>query len=405
MTTEGTTTTTQPGPPPYPPITSLRRSRTDRKIGGVAGGLGRYAGIDPLIIRILFVVLTIFGGSGLLLYALGWLLIPADGENESEGQRLLAGRSTRKVTAIIAVLVVVIGSMLVFGAALDTGPGLGGLAVLVVIGAAAYALLRNGRRSGPAQPQQYGPVPPPASAATTVGEYGQTAGTAYTAAASEQPPPYWATPVQPPPPPAPRERSPLGRITVSVALIVVGLMVGWNWIARPADDFRPVAVVGTALAVVATGLLVGAFAGRARGLIVLGIVLTLATAGTAQADRRLDGGVGDRTWRPTTASAAEREHRLGIGDARLDLTALPPGSKVDVTARVGVGALVIYVPSDARVVAEGHVGAGSLKLLDRPSKDGTDLNGSTTEGPAADPGVTAITIDAEVGLGQLEVRR
>ena len=52
---------------------------------GVAGGLGRYAGIDPLIFRILFVVLAVFGGSGLLLYALGWLLVPEDGEDRVRG--------------------------------------------------------------------------------------------------------------------------------------------------------------------------------------------------------------------------------------------------------------------------------------------------------------------------------
>ena len=79
----------------YPPLSALRRSRSDRKVVGVAGGLGRYAGIDPLVFRILFVALTVFGGSGLLLYALGWLLVPEDGETESEGQRLFRGSSRR----------------------------------------------------------------------------------------------------------------------------------------------------------------------------------------------------------------------------------------------------------------------------------------------------------------------
>ncbi len=63
--TSDQTTSPPPGPPPrsYPPLNTLRRSRTDRKLLGVAGGLGRYAGIDPLVFRILFVVLAIFGGS------------------------------------------------------------------------------------------------------------------------------------------------------------------------------------------------------------------------------------------------------------------------------------------------------------------------------------------------------
>lgn len=80
----------QPSPPggPGPPGTSgpetglgprlLRRSRTDRVIAGVCGGAGRYFGIDPLLIRIAFVVLTMAGGSGILIYLLAWLLIPEE---------------------------------------------------------------------------------------------------------------------------------------------------------------------------------------------------------------------------------------------------------------------------------------------------------------------------------------
>ena len=62
-----------------------RRSASDRKIAGVAGGLGRAIGVDPVLIRIGFVVLAIFGGPGILLYALGWLLLPADGDEVSAG--------------------------------------------------------------------------------------------------------------------------------------------------------------------------------------------------------------------------------------------------------------------------------------------------------------------------------
>ena len=56
----------------------LTRSSSDRVVGGVAGGLGRYFDIDPIIFRIGFVVLTIAGGAGLLGYAAAWLLVPAD---------------------------------------------------------------------------------------------------------------------------------------------------------------------------------------------------------------------------------------------------------------------------------------------------------------------------------------
>ena len=92
----------------YPPLSALRRSRSDRKALGVAGGLGQWAGVDPLVFRVLFVVLTVFGGSGLLLYALGWLLVPEDGETESEAQRLVNGRSRSSAATVIGILVVLV---------------------------------------------------------------------------------------------------------------------------------------------------------------------------------------------------------------------------------------------------------------------------------------------------------
>lgn len=395
-----------PSAPPRPP---LRRSRTDKKLAGVAGGLGAYGGVDPLIFRILFVVLTVFGGSGLLLYALGWLLIPEEGLDESEGQRVLRGRSTGTGTTVLAVvLVLVVG---VIGARLVLGD-LGGLELFVVVtvGVIVVLLLRNNERPVTEQPPgaagaPYGPVPP----APEPGAYGQTPGTAYATAPSGQgpaePPPTWPTaPVPPPPPAPPREKSILGRVTVSVALIVVGLMVGWNSMVDNESDFRAVAITGTALAVVGGGLLVGAVRGRARGLIVLGVVLTLVTGAIAAADSHVSGGIGERRWTPLTAEAAEREFRLGVGDARLDLTRLPAGSDVTVDVRLGVGELRVIVPPDATVNVTGEVGAGTMRLLGEPSLDGTDLMDTARVESSVASG-TEITVEASVGLGELEVQR
>lgn len=54
----------------------LYRSETDKVIGGVAGGFGEVFDIDPTILRIVLLVLFFFGGSGLLLYLICWLVIP-----------------------------------------------------------------------------------------------------------------------------------------------------------------------------------------------------------------------------------------------------------------------------------------------------------------------------------------
>src|SRR6478672_8802339 len=61
---------------------ALRRSVTDRKIAGVAGGLGRHLNIDPTVLRVLFVVLCFFGGAGFVAYGVAWLLVPEEGKTD-----------------------------------------------------------------------------------------------------------------------------------------------------------------------------------------------------------------------------------------------------------------------------------------------------------------------------------
>ncbi len=65
----------------------LFRSEKNKVIAGVAGGLGEYFNIDPVIVRVVFVLLTFFGGAGIPLYLILWLVIPKEsdlGENHKE---------------------------------------------------------------------------------------------------------------------------------------------------------------------------------------------------------------------------------------------------------------------------------------------------------------------------------
>ena len=60
----------------------LYRSRTDRKLAGVCGGLAQYLNTDATLIRVLFVVLAVLGGSGIVIYVAMWILVrnaPQDG--------------------------------------------------------------------------------------------------------------------------------------------------------------------------------------------------------------------------------------------------------------------------------------------------------------------------------------
>ena len=70
------------------PQTLMRRSTEDRMIAGVCGGLGRYFNTDPLWFRLGFVVVTLAGGAGVLIYLIAWIVIPEAGKGE-----VLVGRS------------------------------------------------------------------------------------------------------------------------------------------------------------------------------------------------------------------------------------------------------------------------------------------------------------------------
>jgi phage shock protein C len=96
--TEPQTSFIPPSQPP--PLTSpprqLRRSRQDKVLAGVCGGLARYLGIDPVVIRVLMVVL-ILAGVGVVAYIVAWIVIPEAVEGEPEGP---ADAQTRHGTAV-----------------------------------------------------------------------------------------------------------------------------------------------------------------------------------------------------------------------------------------------------------------------------------------------------------------
>jgi phage shock protein PspC (stress-responsive transcriptional regulator) len=141
MTTQATPPT---APTPAPEPRRLLRTTDDRVIAGVAGGLGRYLGIDPVIFRILAVVLIFFGGAGVIAYLVAWLLVPSDDAAADRQDRGALLRRTGKV-ALVVVAVVVAAT---FGA-LWAATGGETTAAIVVI--AAGALLVGGGLIGRAR--------------------------------------------------------------------------------------------------------------------------------------------------------------------------------------------------------------------------------------------------------------
>ena len=66
----------------------LQRTNEDRMIGGVCGGLGKYLKIDPVFIRLLFLLITLAGGSGVLIYFILWIVMPREDKLETQQSNL-----------------------------------------------------------------------------------------------------------------------------------------------------------------------------------------------------------------------------------------------------------------------------------------------------------------------------
>lgn len=106
-----------PAAPPEPDRPPLTRAEHHRVVAGVCGGLGRHLDIDPVVFRVVTVVLCLSGGLGLFLYGLAWLIVPTDGESKGRGgrtelQRVLTGRVDGQ--SVGAVLLTVIGTGVFF---------------------------------------------------------------------------------------------------------------------------------------------------------------------------------------------------------------------------------------------------------------------------------------------------
>jgi phage shock protein C len=91
-----TATTDYPADRPgRPAARQLRRSTDDKMLAGVASGLARYLDADVTLVRVITAALAIFTGAGVALYIAAWLLIPADGEDQSIAQSWIADRQNR----------------------------------------------------------------------------------------------------------------------------------------------------------------------------------------------------------------------------------------------------------------------------------------------------------------------
>ena len=123
----------------------LERSRSDRMVAGVCGGLARYFDIHPVFYRVGFVVLTLLGGAGILIYAAAALVIPDEGKEDSVATAALRNRRDRPWPLIgLALVGVALASLLSHATLWPHGDA---WALLLVAGAAILWITRHGNRA------------------------------------------------------------------------------------------------------------------------------------------------------------------------------------------------------------------------------------------------------------------
>lgn len=399
-------TTTPPeapsGPPPQDPsrdtgprvdrdqvrdLGRLRRSRIDRKVAGVAGGLGRHLDVDPLVLRVAFVVLAFFGGAGLILYGACWLLVPEEGDDRAPFN--LDERSRTIALLIVGVLaaLALIGDS--WGAFWFPWP----VAIVALI--ALWLLTRNSppRDAVPPATPPYPAAPyvPPAPA----NPYAAAPQTGYYA-----PPPTYVAPVLPPRIPNPRKRGP---ILFWFTLALIALAEGVLGIVDLAGaDVAGSAYPALAVAICGLMLVVGAFFGRAGGIILAGLIATFLLVGATAADR-WDGD--SITETPTTASAVDSRYWLDAGEQVIDLRGVTDLAALDqrtIEVEGGVGRIEVILPAGLSAFVDASVdGPGNIELFGE-EHGGIDVDQTTRSGPLNGP---EITIDAQLGVGQIEVHR
>ena len=142
-------------------------------------------------------------------------------------------------------------------------------------------------------------------------------------------------------------------------------------------------------------------------LAVIAVVAATVFSVEAMSGVPLRGGVGDSQWRPTSPAQVAPRYRLGIGNMRVDLSAVDfkPGT-THVTATVGIGHLVVELPPGPAVSVTAHSGLGDVQTFGQDDGGFATRRSMQVSGTAGGPGsATRIVLDAETGVGQVQVIR
>jgi phage shock protein PspC (stress-responsive transcriptional regulator) len=328
----------------------LLRTRRGRLLGGVCSGLGAHFDVDPILFRIAFVGLAIFSGVGIGLYLAILLLVPEEGASRAPIR--LRRSSWRSFLGILAVIVAAGIALHAVGhaghgGAWRFGVGVGLLALVGVIAALVWLRLRR-----------------------PVGEREH----------------------------ASADRRLFSCLALGTALVVEAILLALAgaWLGGSADHLAAWAVVA-----IGAVLVLSAFTGGVRWLMLPAVAFALSVAVIAAAHVDLHGGMGERTYRPHTLSEVRDSYQLGAGRLEIDLRdiAFPPGD-TRLHVRLGVGELVVLVPRGVCVATSARIGGGYVGALEGRS-GGLDVDWA--DRPVPPPRTPLLVLEGRVGLGALLV--
>ena len=378
----------------------LVRPREGRIVAGVAQGFANRYNLPVLLIRGIFVLLTFAGGLGVALYAAGWFLIRSDDEADTPAQRIFSGASTSRSWLGIGLVFLAILILLDNFTFLSTG--IVWSVGLLVVGVLLYTgdlprLVRNQKGNDEQEGVQQmmtteTPVTATVEPVAPSGPGGEGGGT--------PPTPTPTPPVLPPPPPKPKETSYLGRITIGVMLVSLGVLAILDNIPGLPIEPQPRHYMALATVVIGLGLIVGGFVGRARWLILIAALLVPTLLFSPVFEYDWNSEEFDRTVSPDAFAELEDSYALDVGNLVIDLTDLPwDGETIDLEARVDAGNIEIWIPPGVGLEGEASVDLGHVGAFGRES---SGLGNPTLQFDNPGP-LGTVDLDAAVDLGNIDI--
>jgi phage shock protein PspC (stress-responsive transcriptional regulator) len=359
--------------------------RADRRvIAGVAGGIADTLGVNPIWVRLGFLVLLLGAGAGVLLYLALWWLVPREDLPESGAQEFLARFPDAPAwvgrVVLIAGVAVLASQIAPDPDRPEWSPTLVAGFALIALGIALFRrdVAREGDRTAATEAPS-GPRRRPVTSRSKV-----------------------LAPLSTSRVRTPRERSRLGVLTSGFAMIALSVAVlldGLGAISLDVGRFPAITLV-----VLGAGLLVGAWRGRARGAIVLGVLILPVALVMSLIHLPFGGEIASRTVYPRTADPFPTTQRLFAGNLFINLLRADlAGSTHRLDVEVGVGTVQLMVPPEVTIHLVADVGMGRLGVPGYPDRVGVDAVRDVTL--PGKPGGGALIVRIEEGIGGIDVVR